>query len=76
MSDNEIIKLLHLLGRDVLKCRKDILRLTRTVQGYERSYQELPQETESPPRIIIPEEVYQKLCDLLEEEEMGTMGIA
>ena len=26
--------------------------------------------------IIIPEEVYQKLCDLLEEEEMGTMGVA
>ena len=76
MADNEIIKLLHLLGRDVLKCRKDILRLTRAVQGYERSYQELPQEAGNTPRIMIPEEVYQKLCDLLEEEEMGTMGIA
>ena len=75
MSDNEIIKLLHLLGRDVLKCRKDILRLTRTVQGYERSYQELPQETESPPRIIIPEEVYNEICFIMECEYIDFMGI-
>lgn len=76
MADNEIIKLLHLLGQDILQCRKEILRLTRTVQGYERDYQELPKSVEEPPKIIIPEEVYQKLCDLLEEEEMGTMGVA
>lgn len=48
MADNEIIKLLHLLGQDILQCRKEILRLTRTVQGYERDYQELPKSVEEP----------------------------
>ena len=73
VNNDDIVRLIMLLKKDISKCRTDILRLSRYIKSKEVVAEEIP--VLEPPEIMITEEVYDKLCEFLDEDEMDKMGV-
>jgi hypothetical protein len=77
MPKPDIMQLLFALNNNVIECRRELAEIKRILKGFTPIEIEkepiLPEDT---PEVMITEEVYEELCELLDEDEMDLMGVA
>ena len=77
MPKPDIMQLLFILNNNIIECRRELSEIKRILKGFTPIEIEkepiLPEDT---PEVMITEEIYEELCELLDEDEMDLMGVA
>ena len=76
MPKPDIMQLLFSLNNNIIECRRELAKMKRILREFTSIKSEVElSPPDNPPEIMITEEVYDKLCEYLEEEEMDKMGV-